>query len=125
MTAPRVALLLALAALCPAPLFARRKPLPTLETGIVVRQSLDSYNAGEAYMPLFGGIVGAPIVRRSNLVVVDTPGLRMTWSEADKKTLVFAEGDSVQFYREKNYYVVPEGRHKKFRFVLIHAQARR
>lgn len=107
------------------PLTLAAKPRPTLESAVVVSQSIDTYNAGSAYMPLYGGIVGVPITRRTNIVVVETREERMTWSEADKKTLVLGEGSIVEFYRYKNYFVVPDGRHKKYRFSLTHLEARR
>jgi hypothetical protein len=95
-----------------------------LQTATVVSQQIGSYNAGAAVMPMYGGLVGVPITRRSNVVIVETANSLMTWSEVGNKTIILPEGGKVSFYQDKDYFVIMDSRNKKHRFVLTHLEAK-
>ena len=96
-----------------------KKQVP-LQIGRVISQDIETRDRGTAIMPLYGGVVGVPISQRYDTVVIETHGHRMTWAEVGKRTIVLTVNGNVQFYQDKNYFVVLDAGGKKHKFVLLH-----
>jgi hypothetical protein len=88
------------------------------ETAKVISQDFNTYNRGAVAMPIGTMIAAVPIVRRSNIVVIENGSVRYTWSEVGNKTLILPVGGTFSFYRDSNYFVVSDSRNKKHKFAL-------
>jgi hypothetical protein len=89
------------------------------EQGVVVSQDISSYNAGAVAMPIGTTVASVPIVRRSNVVVVETAAVRYSWSEVGKNTVILPVHGTISFYRDGNFFVVLDAKNKKHKFSLI------
>jgi hypothetical protein len=98
---------------------------PPLQTAKVISQNIDSYNGGTAVMPIGAMMVGVPIVRRSNTVVVETATQRLTWAEMGngRHLVVLSVNGTVNFYQDGGAFVVLDSRSKKHKFTIMHAEA--
>ncbi len=114
--------LLMLALLAFAPVLVNAKNKHPVQSARVVSQQITNYNNGAVVLPLYGGLVGAPIIRQSNIVIVDTDSARLTWSEAGRSIIVLTEGEEVNFYQSRDYFIVLDSRGRKHRFALLHAE---
>lgn len=91
-----------------------------LETAKVISQSIEASRGGAAAMPIGTMIVAVPIMQRTNTVIVETETVRMTWIEKPReRILILAEGGTVEFYRDKNWFVVTDVDGKKHHFGLF------
>jgi hypothetical protein len=108
--------------LCCVPAFGKEVPL---ETAKVISQNIDSYNAGTAAMPIGTMVVGVPITRRSNIVVVETAHHRLTWSEVvtGRGPVILPVNETIQFFQDGNWFIVLDSNRKKHKFSLIHMEA--
>ena len=113
----RVAFLLLLLSV---PAFA--KPIRQFESGKVVSQELSSEDGGYAVIPIGTGLVGAPITRRSNVVVVETVTERFTWMEAGRSSIILPVHGTIQFYRDGKWFVILGSSQKKHKFGLMHME---
>ena len=98
------------------------KPKPVMESAKVISQDIGAYRNGVAVMPVGTMLAGVPIVRRSDIVVVQTDKYRLTWSEIGRKFIVLPVNGTVSFYRDKNSFIVLDSEGKKHKFALIHAE---
>ena len=74
-------------------------------------------------MPVAGGIVGFPIVRQSNTVVLRTPDAWLTLTErGSRHLLVLPVHSTVQFYEDKGYICILDRRRKRHRFIVVHQE---
>lgn len=99
------------------------KPKPEMHTAKVISQDVDAYDGGTAVMPIGRGIMGVPIMRRSNIVVIETAKGRLTWSEVGRKTIILPVNGTVQFYLDGNLFVVLDSQNKKHKFALMHFES--
>jgi hypothetical protein len=95
------------------------------EHGVVVSQNLSSSPAGTYAAPVGTATVAVPIYRRSNVVVVDTDVYRYQWSEVGRKPVILPVNGSIEFYREGNWFIVLDSKHKRHKFALVGMTARR
>jgi hypothetical protein len=116
---PKVLMLCTL--LLTAPAFG--KPKPAMEQAKVISQQIGAYKNGVAMMPIGTMVAGVPIMRSSDVVVVQTDKYRFTWSEVGRKFIVLPVNGTIAFYRDKNSFVVLDSEGKKHKFALIHAEA--
>ncbi len=106
--------------LCCLPAVAKTAPL--FETAKVISQDLSTQERGYAAMPMGTGIMGVPIMRRSNIVVVETATQRITWVEAGRNTIILPVHGTIEFYRDGNWFVVLDAKNKKHKFGLLHLE---
>ena len=90
-----------------------------MEHGKVLSQNMDSSQSGTYNAPLFNGTVAVPIYRRSNLVVVETDHYRLEWSEVGNKTIILPVNGTIEFYRDGDWFIVQDSKHKKHKFALV------
>lgn len=120
MTAKLVSTILLLCAVASAD----KKPIPW-EKGHVVSQDIGSQNAGVYAAPIGTGVVGVPLYRVSNVVVVDVGSIRYKWLESrNRHSLVLTVNTDIDFYRDKNWFVVLDSNGGKHKFSLIGSEAR-
>lgn len=114
---------LALLFLCCLPAVA--KPNPPMEGAKVISQDLETENRGTAVMPIGTGVIGVPIYRRSNIVVVETEHERITWLESGngKNVIILPVNGVIEFYRDGSLFVVTDLKGKKHKFGLVHLEA--
>lgn len=93
-----------------------------LETAIVVSQEVSAGQRGYAVMPMGTGIVGAPIMRRSDVVVVETDHQRITWVEVGRRTIILPVNGKIDFYRDGNWFIVRDAKGKKHKFAMVHLE---
>lgn len=100
------------------------KPNPPLETAKVISQDLETQDRGTAVMPLGRGVVGVPISRRSNIVLVETASERMTWGEDGngKNVIILPVHGTIQFYRDGKWFIVMDSSNKKHKFGILHLE---
>jgi len=102
------------------PLAASPKP-HNWQTGKVISQEINSYNAGAAAVPIGGSVVAVPLRRTSNQIVLETNAYRLTLLEKPSKHyLVLAENSSVQFYQDGQWFVFLDANMKEHKFSLLH-----
>ncbi len=122
----RTVLCLCIASLlcCCASAFAKTHPI--FQSAKVISQNIGSYNAGAAAMPIGTMVVGVPIVRTSDIVVIETSTQRMTWSEYIKGrrgAVILPVNGAIQFYQDGKWFVVLDANKKKHKFSLVHLEA--
>lgn len=100
------------------PAFAADKA-PMMETAKVLAQEIASHEAGVYVAPLGRATVAVPINRESNYVAVDTGTEVMEWMEATRTLIVLPVNGRIEFYREKNWFIVLDPRGKKHKFSLV------
>ena len=118
-------LVVLIAGLAALPAWAKKNQPVPLQTGTVISQEIGAYKAGTAIAPIGTMLIGAPIMRVSDIVVVETPTVRMTWSEylpQRKKPVVMTVNGPVQFYQDKGWFVVFDTAQKPHRFTLTHEE---
>jgi hypothetical protein len=94
------------------------------ERGKVIAQDLSSSPAGTYAAPIGTATVAVPIYRRSNAVVIETDNYRYEWSEVGRKMVILPVNGFVDFYRDGNWFIVLDSRHKKHKFALVGMTAR-
>jgi len=91
----------------------------TTEHATVISQSLSSSAAGTYNAPIGNATVAVPIYRKSNIVVVETDDYRFEWSESGNKNIILPVNGSIEFYRDGDWFIVLDSKHKKHKFALI------
>lgn len=95
---------------------------PAWESGRVISQNYEAApGGGYAVIPLGTAMIGAPIMRRSNTVQIESGRYGYTWVEDLRKSrtyLVLPAGETVGFYRYKKWFVIPDASNKKHYFTL-------
>jgi len=74
-------------------------------------------------MPMGTGLVGVPINRHSNVVVVQAENERMTWVEVGNNSIILPVNGSVNFYRDNKWFIVLDAKSKKHKFSMIHMES--
>ncbi len=74
-------------------------------------------------MPLGRGLIGVPITRNSDIVVVETATQRLTWAEAGRKFVILPVNGTIHFYRDGNWFIVLDSKKNKHKFGLVHLEA--
>jgi hypothetical protein len=93
------------------------------QTGRVIRQEMNSYDAGAAAVPIGGSVVAVPIRRTSNQVILEANGYRFTLLEKPSKHyVVLAENSNVQFYQDGQWFVFLDINKKEHKFSLLHME---
>ena len=104
------------------PAFAEHKQ-PDIRHAKVISQDIGSYNGGAAVMPLGTGVIGVPITRHSNIVVLQTNKARITLSEMpNKHFLILPVNGDVSFYVDKSLVILADGDGKKHKFSITHLE---
>jgi hypothetical protein len=86
--------------------------------GTVVSQNVSSSPAGTYTSP--SGRVTVPLYRRSNLVVAETDNYRYEWRESgNNKPLILSVNGPIEFYRDGDWFIVLDAKHKKHKFELV------
>src|SRR5262249_125679 len=115
-------------ALLASPVLAKKKPTNqkaiVWETGHVVAQNYYTQNNGTYVGSLPGGVIGIPLTSNQNLVVIDVGSLRYTWAEKGRNRLIFTTNADTSFYRDGDYFVVPDIKGKKHRFYIVASEQR-
>jgi hypothetical protein len=113
---------LLLVALALAASVAAKDAPPAWEQGRVVSQNYEAApGGGYAVIPLGTAMIGAPIMRRSNTVQIESGRYGYTWVEDLRKSrtyLVLPAGETVGFYRYKKWFVIPDAGNRKHYFTL-------
>ena len=96
-----------------------------MKTAKVISQNIGSYNGGSVVMPMGTGLVGVPITRRENIVVIETASRRATLSDLGnvKHPLILPVNDTVNFYVEGSAVVILDSSGKKHKFGVVHIEA--
>jgi hypothetical protein len=118
------ALALCACLLCPSAVLLA-KTQPEVQTAKVISQDVGSYNGGSAVVPVGGMLVGVPITRRSDMIVLETVSHRLTLSELITRhgAVILPVNGTVQFYQEGNWFIVLDSDKKKHKFSLVHMEA--
>ena len=104
-------------------LSALAKDAPRMRTAKVISQDIGAYNGGAAVMPMGTGLIGVPITRHSNIVVIQTDKARITLSEmANKHFIILPVNGDITFYTDKNVVVIVDGDGKKHKFGIAHLE---
>lgn len=120
MTARLASAILLLCVIAPA----EKKPIPW-ETAHVVAQNIGSQNRGVYAAPIGTGVIGVPIYMVSNVVTVDVGRIRYQWLESrNRHPLVLTVNTDIQFYRDKNWFVILDSGGSKHKFSLVGSEAR-
>jgi hypothetical protein len=98
------------------------KDQPVLKPMKVISQEIGAHNGGTAVMPIGTSVVGVPITRRSNIVVIEGATRRVTLSEIGNKFIVLPVNGIVQCYQDKNLIVIPDSSGKKHKFSVLHVE---
>lgn len=99
-----------------------------LQPAKVISQEIGAYNGGAAVVPLNGALIGLPIIRRSNVVMVEYDNKRETWVEGGRPgrtgrgLLVLPVNGTLYFYRDGNNPVVTDNAGKKHKFGVVHIE---
>lgn len=91
------------------------------QTATVIAQDFSTQAAGAYAAPIGTGIIGMPLYRRTNYVVVETALYRFQWSEIGRNTVILPVHGQVQFYQDGNYFVVLDSKNHKHKFALVGA----
>ena len=104
---------------------------PRWEEAVVISQNLGSQPAGTYAAPLGGGAVAVPIYSNSNIVVIETGQPRYVLTEPNlggpiifrrsysSSPLILPVNGKVQFYRDGDWFIFMDRKHKKHRFSLV------
>lgn len=113
-----ISLLLCLGALAPA------QAPPGTFTAHVVHQEIGSENGGSAVIPLNGALIGMPIMRRTNMVILQTAHHRLEIAESskDRHLIVLTVGGDVSVTREKQWFIILDSENKKHKFSVVSDQ---
>ncbi len=95
------------------------------ERGKVIAQDISSSPVGTYAAPVGTATVAVPIYRRSNSVVIETDNYRYEWNEVGRNMLILPANGFVDFYRDGNWFIVLDSKHKKHKFTLVSMTARR
>ena len=100
------------------------KTQPEVHTAKVISQDVGSYNGGSAVVPVGGMLVGVPITRRSDMIVLETASHRLTLSELITRhgAVILPVNGTVQFYQDGNWFIVLDSAKKKHKFSLVHME---
>ena len=52
-------------------------------------------------------------------MVVETANYTLQWSESGNKTIILPINGIVEFYRDGNWFIVMDTKHKKHKFALV------
>jgi hypothetical protein len=99
-----------------------KDPAPVWEEGLVTGQSQDSSPGGFYAAPIGTGVIGVPITRRTNTVDIESGRYHYQWVENTAKShgyIVLPVGETVRFYREKNWFIIMDARQKKHYFAIV------
>ena len=94
------------------------------ESAKVLSQSLNSQASGAMAAPIGNVVVALPIYRQSNIVMVETETHQLQWSEVGKQKVILPVNGMIQFYRDKNWFVVLDNKGKKHKFGLVGMMAK-
>lgn len=106
------------------PMMTFAKTEPRMVSAKVISQDIGSSDGGTAVVPLGGALIGVPIVRNSNVVVVEAPHHRITMIEKGNKFIILPVNEMIQYYHDGNWIVILDTRHKKHKFSVMHIEAR-
>jgi hypothetical protein len=107
--------------LCCLPAFAKTNP--TIQSGTVISQDVSSQNGGFVMVPIGAGLVSVPINNQSNIVVIESQTLRMTWIEIkSNKAIVLPVHGEIKFYQDGDKFIVIDSGNKKHKFALTHME---
>lgn len=119
----KIAILLCLIMSFASAAFAAKNP-PQMEVATVVSQDLSANQSGYAVMPVGRGLYGAPLMRQSNEVIVETGTQRITWVESSNRhPIILPVNGRIHFYRDNQWFVVMDSKNKKHKFGLVHLEA--
>ena len=90
-----------------------------MERAMVISQSLSSSPVGTYAAPIGTATVAVPIYRQSNIVTVETDDYRLEWIEKGGKSLILPVNSFIDFYRDGDWFVVLDSKHKKHKFGLV------
>lgn len=101
--------------------FAKDKPPIVWEEARITAQTQDTAQGGIATLPIGTGIFTVPITRRTNTIDIETDRYVCQWVEdltKSKTFLVLPVGETIRFYRDKNWFILMDHNHKKHYFTL-------
>jgi hypothetical protein len=100
------------------------KSQPAMQTAKVISQEIGSYSQGAAVLPVGGMLVGVPITRRSDMVVLETASYRFTLSELIGRygAVILPVNGTVEFYQDGKWFIVLDSSKKKHKFSLVHIE---
>jgi hypothetical protein len=90
-----------------------------MEHGTVISQDVNSSQAGTYNAPIGNASVSIPIYRRSNSVAVETDTYTYQWNEVGNKTIILPVNGEIEFYRDGDWFIVLDSKHKKHKFALV------
>jgi hypothetical protein len=64
-------------------------------------------------------MIAVPIYRQSNTVQVDVAQYRYTWVESGRNQIILPVGGRIQFYQDKNWFIILDSAGKKHKFGLV------
>jgi hypothetical protein len=89
------------------------------ESGKVISQNLESVRDGAVARSFGVAVVAKPLYRRSNTVTIETASYRYQWAEVGNNTIILPVNAEIDFYREKDWFIVLDTKAKKHKFALI------
>lgn len=92
---------------------------PAMESARVLSQEFVTAERGVYVAPLGNGVAGVPITRETNYVVVRVGDQIMEWAETGRSQIVLPVNGVIEFYREKDWFIVLDPKRKKHKFALM------
>jgi hypothetical protein len=102
---------------------AEKKPI-IWENAKVIFQKISSRDSGIVAIPMGTMVTAVPIQKTYNVVVVETEMYRFEWQEKGNKFITLPVNGEIQFYRDKDLFIVLDSSRKKHKFVLTHMEVK-
>lgn len=102
---------------CAIPAVTGKEPVEK-QRGTVISQDIGSEDSGAVAAPIGNIVAVVPIQKHWNVVVIQTETQRLTLQEEKRPFVVLPINESIEFYTEKDKYIILDKRGKKHRFIL-------
>ena len=90
-----------------------------MEHAKVISQNLSSSPGGTYNAPIGNSTIAVPIYRKRNVVVLETNEYLYELSESGGNMLILPVNGSIEFYRDGDWFVLLDSKHKKHKFALV------
>jgi hypothetical protein len=95
------------------------RPQPPMQHGRVLSQDYSSQAAGVYTAPIGTAVASVPLYRTTNDVVISTDRYIYQWREIGRNRLILPVNGEVDFWQEKNLFIVLDNNAKKHKFALM------
>jgi hypothetical protein len=97
---------------------------PPMQHGRVLSQDYSSQAAGVYTAPIGTAVASVPLYRTTNDIVIATDRYIYQWREIGRNRLILPVNGEIDFWQEKNLFIVLDTNAKKHKFALMGVTAR-